>query len=263
MGPERSEHEHGGRGRLGSTLSGLAVAVGSLLFLGGFGWGAVIYQPYTIPTESMHPTLSAGDRVLAQRVDGDQVRRGDVVVFRDPSWGGGPMVKRVVGVGGDRIACCGGGGRLTVNDKPVDEPYLAGDPSEPGSVPPAFTVTVPEGRLFLLGDNRLGSLDSRSHLSDPQRGSVSRSAVTGRLDAVVWPVDGGVVERPEGFAGLPGGISSPGPVVPLAAAAAAGAILIVGGAGYGPIARGAARRAARGSARGSARESAGRPASHV
>ena len=81
-----------GHGRLGSVLSGLAVAVGCVLFLGGFVWGAVEYQPYTVPTDSMDPTVKAGDRVLAQRISGDEVRRGDVVVFKDAQWGDMPMV---------------------------------------------------------------------------------------------------------------------------------------------------------------------------
>lgn len=101
-----------GRGRLGNVLSGLAVAVGCVLFLGGFVWGAVVYQPYTVPTESMTPTVNAGDRVLAQRISGADVRRGDVVVFKDKQWGDLPMVKRVAGVGGDKVACCDSHGRL-------------------------------------------------------------------------------------------------------------------------------------------------------
>ncbi|MFI2208179.1 signal peptidase I [Streptomyces sp. NPDC020141] len=233
-----------GRGRLGSTLSGLAVAVGSLLFLGGFGWGALVYQPYTVPTDSMTPTVSPGDRVLAQRVDGDEVRRGDVVVFRDSSWGGGPMVKRVIGVGGDTVACCGDGGLLTLNGEPVEEPYLGGERDR--SVSSTFTATVPEGHLFLLGDRRISSLDSRSRLDGPEQGSVPRSAVTGRLDAVAWPLDGGVIERPRGFAALPGGVSEIGPVRLIAGAVAAGAVLILAGAAYGPVSRRRRARAASG-----------------
>lgn len=118
---------HDGRGKLGNVLSNLAVAVGCVLFLGGFAWGAVVYKPYTVPTDSMTPTVNAGDRILAERVDGGDVRRGDVVVFTDATWGDVPMVKRVVGVGGDTIACCDKDGRLTVNGKAVDEPYLRAD----------------------------------------------------------------------------------------------------------------------------------------
>ncbi|MET9437408.1 signal peptidase I [Streptomyces sp. NPDC006551] len=222
----------GGRGRLGSVLSGLAVAVGCLLFIGGFAWGAVLYQPYTVPSDSMTPTLEVGSRVLAQRIDGDEVRRGDIVVFSDPRWGGMPMVKRVVGVGGDTIACCGADGRLTINGKPVEEPYLR--PGYPASGQ-EFSATVPAGNLFLLGDERHNSLDSRVHLQEAGQGSVPRSAVTGRVDAIAWPMDG-VLARPTSFAALPGGISEPGPVTTLFYAVVAGCVLILAGAAYGPLA---------------------------
>ena len=72
--------------RTGQRLSGLAVALGLVLFLGGFAWGALLYRPYTVPTSSMSPTIAAGDRVLAERIDGGEVRRGDVVVFTDKTW---------------------------------------------------------------------------------------------------------------------------------------------------------------------------------
>ncbi|GAA3081472.1 hypothetical protein GCM10020254_27320 [Streptomyces goshikiensis] len=113
-----------GRGGLGNVLSGMAVAIGFVLFLGGFIWGAVVYQPYTVPTDSMMPTVNPGDRVLAQRIDGAEVRRGDVVIFTDSVWSDSPMLKRVVGIGGDTVKCCGQGGRLTVNGKELDEPYI-------------------------------------------------------------------------------------------------------------------------------------------
>ncbi|MFF4232566.1 signal peptidase I [Streptomyces sp. NPDC001820] len=243
-----------GRGRLGSALSGLAVAVGCVLFLGGFIWGAVVYQPYTVPTDSMSPTVMAGDRVLAERIDGDQVRRGDIVVFRDAQWGDMPMVKRVVGVGGDKIACCGDGGNLMVNGTAVEEPYLR---TNELASPDSFTAAVPKGQLFLLGDERSGSLDSRVHLQDPGQGSVPRSAVTARLDAVAWPLDGGLLERPQGFAALPGGVSQPGPVKLVVGSVAAGALLIVGGAAYGSIARRLSGRG-RGASGGGGRGGAGR-----
>ncbi|GAA2517807.1 signal peptidase I [Streptomyces gobitricini] len=222
-----------GHGRLGSALSGLAVAVGCVLFLGGFVWGAVQYQPYTVPTDSMSPTIEVGDRVLAQRIDGAEVRRGDVVVFEDPAWGDLPMVKRVVGVGGDKVACCDGDGRLTINGKAVEEPYLR--PGGPASLT-EFSASVPDGQMFLLGDERGTSQDSRVHLQGPGHGSVPRSAVSGRLDAVAWPSTA-MVERPRSFAALPGGVSRPGPVKLVVGSVVAGAVLILGGAAYGPIAR--------------------------
>ncbi|MDN3294231.1 signal peptidase I [Streptomyces ficellus] len=242
-----------GRGRLGSALSGLAVAVGCVLFLGGFVWGAVQYQPYTVPTDSMSPTVDAGERVLAQRIDGAEVRRGDVVVFKDSTWGDLPMVKRVVGVGGDKVACCDGAGRLTINGRAVEEPYLRGN--GPASSM-AFTAAVPEGQLFLLGDERMGSQDSRVHLQDPGHGSVPRSAVSARVDAVAWPL-GAMVDRPRSFAALPGGVSRPGPLKLVVGSVAVGAVLILGGAAYGPVARALSRARGAGAGGGPRRAGAG------
>ncbi|MFI9719562.1 signal peptidase I [Streptomyces sp. NPDC052396] len=222
------------RGRVGRVLSGIAVAVGCALFLGGFAWGALVYKPYTVPTDSMTPTIGRGHRVLAQRIHGDQVHRGDVVVFQDTAWGVAPMVKRVVGVGGDVVACCDKSGRMTVNGQPIDEPYL--QDQGPAS-PIGFSAKVPEGRLFLLGDHRADSVDSRSHLSTGQ-GTVPRSAVTGRVEATAWPLgDWGMLDRPASFTALPGGTSHTGPLPGLAAAVVAGAALILGGAAYGPVER--------------------------
>ncbi|MFG2718067.1 signal peptidase I [Streptomyces sp. NPDC048416] len=234
--------DHDGRGRsLGTVLSGLAVAVGCVLFLGGFAWGAVQYKPYTVPTQSMSPTVKAGDRVLAQRISGNDVRRGDVVVFQDKDWANVPMVKRVVGIGGDTVKCCAKDGRLTVNGTPVDEPYLHG--KTPASGTP-FEAKVPQGQVFLLGDDRFVSLDSRVHLDDAANGSVPLATVSARVDAVAWPL-GGMLERPSGFTTLPGGISRPGPLKLILGAVVTGAVLIVLGGVYGPIAGLARRRRTR------------------
>ncbi|MFB7655682.1 MULTISPECIES: signal peptidase I [unclassified Streptomyces] len=227
--------------RTGQRLSGLAVALGMVLFLGGFAWGAVVYRPYTVPTSSMAPTIGVGDRVLAERIDGSDVRRGDVVVFKDTAWANAPMVKRVVAVGGDTVSCCQEG-KLKVNGKVIDEPYLpAGTPAE---IMDFQTVNVPKGRLFLLGDERDNSVDSTAHLTDAARGTVSSGAVDARVDAVVWPMNG-MLERPTGFETL-GSLSSPGPLTPVVALVIAGAVLILGGGAYGPLAkRAAASRAGR------------------
>lgn len=226
---------------LGGILSGLAVALGLVLFLGGFAWGVVVYRPYTVPTTSMAPTIDAGDRVLAQRVDGDEVRRGDVVVFRDTSWvTNANVLKRVVAVGGDTVSCCTDG-KLTVNGKQIEESYLPeGSLAEIKDFP---TVTVPKGRLFLLGDERHGSLDSTAHLTDAAQGTVARSAVSARVDAVVWPMDG-MLQRATGFETL-GGVSSPGPLRTIVALVVVGAVLILGGAAYGPVAKRLAGRSRR------------------
>ncbi|MGW2569877.1 signal peptidase I [Streptomyces sp. NPDC001537] len=226
--------------KAGQRLSGLAVALGIVLFLGGFGWAAVVYRPYTVPTTSMTPTIDAGDRVLAQRVDGSEIRRGDVVVFNDKSWvTNASVVKRVVAVGGDTVSCCTNG-KLTVNGKQIDEGYLKGSVVEDKKIP---TVTVPQGRLFLLGDERQGSLDSSAHLSDAAQGTVARSAVTARVDAVVWPMKG-MLERPTGFETL-GALSRPGPLRIIVTLIVAGAVLVLGGGAYGPIAKRMGGRRAR------------------
>ncbi|MER0448577.1 signal peptidase I [Streptomyces sp. Edi4] len=241
------DHDGGGRS-LASVLSGLAVSVGCVLFLGGFAWGAVEYKPYTVPTQSMSPTVKAGDRVLAQRISGGDVRRGDVVVFQDKEWANVPMVKRVVGVGGDTVKCCGTDGRLTVNGTPVEEPYLHG--KNPASGTP-FEAKVPQGQVFLLGDDRSVSLDSRVHLDDAANGSVPLTAVNARVDAVAWPL-GGMLERPAGFTPLPGGTSRPGPLELILGAVVAGAVLILAGALQGPVSSLTRRR------RGRAASAAGR-----
>ncbi|MBW8798566.1 MAG: signal peptidase I [Streptomyces sp.] len=229
--------------RLGQRLSGIAVALGIVLFLGGFGWAAVVYRPYTVPTSSMTPTIDAGDRVLGQRIDGSEVRRGDVVVFRDKGWvTNADVVKRVVAVGGDTVACCTNG-KLTVNGKQIEEPYLpAGSQAELQGFP---TVTVPKGRLFLLGDERQGSLDSTAHLTDAAQGTVARGAVSARVDAVIWPMKG-LLKRPTGFEAL-GSLSRPGPLRVIEFMIVAGGVLVLAGGAYGPVANllGRSRRGAR------------------
>ncbi|MEV5875597.1 signal peptidase I [Streptomyces sp. NPDC052101] len=240
------ESRHG----LGHRLSGVAVALGLVLFLGGFAWAAVSYRPYTVPTSSMTPTIDAGDRVLAQKVDGGEVRRGDVVVFEDKSWvTNSKVVKRVVAVGGDTVSCCTDG-KLTVNGKQIDETYLPkGSLAENQNFP---TVKVPDGRLFLLGDERQGSLDSTAHLTDAAKGTVSRDAVTARVDAVVWPWKGSL-KSPTGFESL-GALSQPGPLDTIELLILSGAVLVLVGGAYGPI---AGRLGRRSRTRGARPEAAG------
>lgn len=152
-------------------------------------------QAFVIPTGSMEPLLRPGDRVLVSRLDrwAGEVRRGDVVVFdgSDVFSSEGDYAKRVVGLPGDRVACCDRDGSLTVDGAAVAEPYVyPGDAaSETG-----FDVIVPPGRLWVMGDHRSVSADSRAHLGDPGGGMVPEGRVVGRVVAVVWPLDrvGGV-----------------------------------------------------------------------
>jgi signal peptidase I len=175
----------------------------------------VLVQSFVIPTTSMQPTLQAGDRVLVSRLDyrfGD-VHRGDVIVFDgggvfDPAQPvsstmlfragqavaaalGAPVgehdyAKRVIGLPGDRVVCCDVAGRLTVNGTPLSEPYLPVG-TEPSTV--RFDVVVPPGRLWVMGDNRENSADSRAHLGDPGGGTVPLAHVVGRVVTVWWPLN--------------------------------------------------------------------------
>ncbi|GHF79349.1 signal peptidase I [Kitasatospora xanthocidica] len=230
------------RRRPAAVLQGVALALGLVLMIGGFALIAIDYRPYNIPTPSMHPTLQAGDTVLARKTDGAAVGRGDVVVFRDQAWGGELMVKRVVAVGGDTVATSGDNRRLTVNGQPVDEPYLATQ----GRQGESFSVTVPQGRLFLLGDNRVGSLDSRTHL-EVDGGTVPADAVEARVEATLKPFGRtGLLDRSTAFDAFTGPrASQPGPLEPAAYATVAGAALILLTSAVGGVA-GLARRLRRG-----------------
>ncbi|MFJ6623086.1 signal peptidase I [Kitasatospora sp. NPDC091335] len=225
--------------RPAAVVQGVALALGLVLMIGGFALIAIDYRPYKIPTASMHPTLRTGDTVLARKAGGGDIGRGDVVVFRDQAWGGELMVKRVVAVGGDTVATTTGNEhRLTVNGQPVDEPYLA----TRGRQGESFSVTVPQGRLFLLGDNRVGSLDSRTHL-EVDGGTVPADAVEARVEATLLPLGRtGLLDRVTDFDGFAGPKASrPGPLEPAAYATVAGAALIVVTSAAGGVA-GLARR---------------------
>lgn len=137
------------------------------------------YHRYTVPSVSMEPTLHAGQVIDARPVDrGKYVpKRGDIVVFTMPSWSAGknaPYLKRVVAVGGDKIACCTGG-RLTLNRAPLAEPYLKPNTEEAEFGP----LVVPPGRLWVMGDNRPFSADSRAHVHEAGGGTVPAAAVIG------------------------------------------------------------------------------------
>ncbi|WP_235502621.1 MULTISPECIES: signal peptidase I [unclassified Kitasatospora] len=209
---------------VGALVQGLVIGIGFVLLVGAFGALAVQYRPYRIPTQSMTPTLTTGDTVLARSVGGDSVGRGDIVVFQSQLWGNVPMVKRVVAVSGDTVVCCDAQHRLVVNDHPIDEPYLAKQQLNDK----LFTTVVPPGRLFLMGDNRDASLDSRSHL-DLAGGTVATTEVLGRVEGTVWPADrAGLSERTVAFDGLAGPTAAkPGLLGPAAITMATGAAMIV------------------------------------
>ena len=175
-----------------------------------------LVQFFYIPSGSMENTLQIKDRVAVNKVPfiSKTINRGDVVVFRDPNnWlpeivdygtnkyvakaksalvavGVLPnpakqyLVKRVIGVAGDHVVCCTKDGNLTINGEEVIEPYIyAGNkPSEM-----QFDVTVPAGKLWVMGDHRGASADSRYHQEDINKGFVPVSKVNGRVVGVIWP----------------------------------------------------------------------------
>ena len=177
-----------------------------------------LVQAFYIPSGSMQNTLEPGDRVLVNRAEqwlGGQPVRGEVVVFKDPgnwletegtptssnwlkstlTWVGllpaddGDLIKRVIGVGGDHVVCCNAQGQITVNGVPLSESaYLyPGDSPNSGYLKP-FDVTVPQGYLWVMGDHRSVSLDSRYHQQQEFGGMVPVGNVVGRADVVVWPI---------------------------------------------------------------------------
>lgn len=190
----------------------------------------LLVQMFFVPSESMEPTLQGckgcvNDRVLVNKQTSHMggVHRGDIVVFRDsdgwlppasstsglqsrvhdalaflglaPSNSDGKIVKRVIGVGGDTVE--GRGGKVYVNGTQLAEPYVfAGNrPSETN-----FLVTVPADRLWVMGDHRSDSSDSRFHQQDPGKGFVPVNDVVGRAFAIVWPLDrAGPLGRPATF----------------------------------------------------------------
>lgn len=138
------------------------------------------YHRYTDPSVAMEPTIHAGRTFDARPVEHGEYepKRGDVVVFTMPAWLDGrdkPQVKRVVAVPGDRISCCSPDGRVRLNGTALSEPYLAPNTRES----PFGQISVPAGRLWLMGDNRLSSADSRFHIGDAGHGTVPATAVIG------------------------------------------------------------------------------------
>ncbi|WP_406253106.1 signal peptidase I [Streptomyces atratus] len=207
-----------------------------------------LVQAFVIPSGSMEQTIRIGDRVLVDKLTpwfGSRPERGDVVVFKDPGrWlnqenvgkkespvvvkqakevltfiGLLPsddeqdLIKRVIAVGGDTVECCGKDGRISVNGVPLDEPYLY-----PGNPPSLikFEVKVPQGRIFVMGDHRSDSADSRYHLDEPEHGTVSEDQVVGRAVVIAWPFGHWrKLEEPTTFGQVPdaraGTAAAPGP----------------------------------------------------
>jgi signal peptidase I len=194
-----------------------------------------LVQAFSIPSGSMENTIRVGDRVVVDKLTpwfGAEPHRGDVVVFEDPGgWLKGQppprqdppvvkqvkefftfigllpsaneqdLIKRVVAVGGDTVECCDKDGRITVNGYPLHEPYL-----HPGNAPSMirFKVQVPRGRMFVMGDHRANSADSRYHLDDGHNGTVPLHLVVGRAFAIAWPAGHWRrLQEPQTYASVP------------------------------------------------------------
>lgn len=273
--PDRSSDSQmiGGRRRAGAErkpgslwrelpiLVGIAIILALLI-------KTFLVQAFYIPSDSMENTLLRGDRVLVNKLGSyfSDPDRGQVIVFRDPGgWlsngdAGQPhnpifrgikrtlvfigllpsdsqqdLIKRVIGVPGDRVACCDDEGRVTVNGEPLDEPYVF-----PGNPPSdtTFDVIVPPGRLWVMGDHRSVSADSRVHMAEPGEGTIPMDNVVGRAFVVVWPPSRiGGLRVPETFHGdrLDQAKTQPQTLAAMVQSAAAVPPLLWGFAGAVPI----------------------------
>ncbi|MFD1212788.1 signal peptidase I [Arthrobacter sp. GCM10027362] len=242
-GPGRSGRragKHGGSGTarspLLSWLREIGIIIGVALVL-SFLIKTFLFRAFYIPSTSMEDTLEVDDRIFVNLLVPEPfaLSRGDVVVFRDdlgwlppngthsqqnwfqqaltfvgllPDSSQQHLVKRVIGVAGDHVVCCDADGRISVNGKPLTEPYLA-----PGSdnerIP--FDVTVPEGKLWVMGDNRNHSADSREHRKESSHGFVDVRSVEGKAAVIAWPLErmGFVGNYPEVFDGVPARQAAP------------------------------------------------------
>ena len=171
-------------------------------------------QAFFIPSASMENTLDIGDRVLINKVvyDFRGIHRGDIIVFDgrgswDPdtpattnivsrfasdlegivgiSHDSSIYIKRVIGLPGDHVVCCNANGQITVNGVPLSEKSYLYPGDQPSAQP--FNITVPSGRLWVMGDHRQVSYDSRGHIGDPGGGTIPESAVLGRAFVIIWP----------------------------------------------------------------------------
>ena len=201
----------------GSLLREIPIIIGSALLV------SIIVKTFFlhfffIPSGSMENTLQIGDRIAVNKFSAlfSEIKRGEVVVFADPdNWlGQAPddqsngligqgknllitlgvvpdpakqyLIKRVIGVGGDTVICCDDTGKLQVNGASIAEPYVYENdkPSESN-----FNITVPQGYIWVMGDHRSASADSRFHTDDVNKGMVPLTKVVGRAALIVWPLD--------------------------------------------------------------------------
>ena len=180
-----------------------------------------VVRSFYIPSASMENTLQINDRIIVNELEPNLVpiQHGDIVVFRDPggwlppsvptnqnpiaaAWDAAlsfvglsapdsndHLIKRVIGLPGDHVTCCNALGQMSVNGVPLKEPYVLLPPGSQAVSGITFDVTVPKGSLWVMGDNRYNSADSRYHVNDPGKGFVPISNVVGRSFVISWPID--------------------------------------------------------------------------
>ena len=180
-----------------------------------------LIRSFYIPSSSMEDTLLVNDRIIVNQLEPKlmPIEHGDVVVFRDPGGWLPPapqveqnpvvaffdtvlsfvgltapdsndhLIKRVIGLPGDTVVCCNDFGELTVNGTPLEEPYIHLPDGVTKATRDDFEVTVPEGKLWVMGDNRYNSADSTAHRDDPSGGFVPIDNVVGRALLITWPID--------------------------------------------------------------------------
>ncbi|MEV0328282.1 signal peptidase I [Micromonospora echinospora] len=190
------------------VLLGVAILVAVLV-------RAFVLQTFFIPSPSMENTLQIDDRVLVNKLvyDFRSPERGEVIVFKAPTeWSGNPdgedYIKRVIGVGGDRVVCCDDQDRLMINGRSLDEPYVYSvDGRRDKPADQEFDVTIPKGRLWVMGDHRSASGDSLEHwerLQDIDQSTIPVDDVVGRAFTVFWPVSRATwLSVPSSFEGIP------------------------------------------------------------
>jgi len=180
-----------------------------------------LIRSFYIPSESMEPTLDVNDRIIVNQLEPAlmPIQHGDVVVFRDPGGWLDPvpeypdqnpvvtavdwvlsvvgltapdsddhLIKRVIGLPGDHVECCNALGQMSVNGVPLDEPYIQLPDGATRVSRDDFDVTVPEDSLWVMGDNRYRSADSRYNQNGPTHGFVPISNVVGRAILISWPI---------------------------------------------------------------------------
>lgn len=180
-----------------------------------------LIRSFYIPSDSMNSTLIQQDRIIVNQLEPGliPIEHGDVVVFRDPgNWlpvrtdvpvngfvgavdavlgfvglsapdSNDHLIKRVIGLPGDTVKCCNDFGQITVNGIPLEEPYILLPNGVTKATRDNFEVTVPAGKLWVMGDNRYNSADSAYHRNDPTGGFVPISNLVGRALLISWPVD--------------------------------------------------------------------------